>query len=236
MYTEGLGLDRDKVIELLSWPETVARAIEDYLNILVSDPQAVGSLYHRFIIDFALQPFEADRLLASQIVWLLTQYTRWRNSSGDENQEVFRQVRAMKQREENTPTDNESLPYFLKALAAFPDPADPSPIESIAPPIDFANRGSQQAEPTHIVTEARVKLLTPGARAIAAAYALQKAGKRVSILGACRMAKVDRNNLKNKFPEVVKAIIAMGKPDRTPRSGVRDRRTGEVLAVDEGED
>lgn len=78
--------------------------------------------------------------------------------------------------------------------------------------------------------------LTPPARAIAAAYDLQKEGKPVSLRAACEQAKVDRANLRKRHPDAVRTIEALSSPDRTIRRGVRDRRTGDVDGWDSGDD
>lgn len=74
--------------------------------------------------------------------------------------------------------------------------------------------------------------LTPPARAVAAAYDLKREGKPVSLRAACERAKVDRANLRKRYPQVVKVIEGMSLADRAPRRGFRDRRTGSPDAVD----
>jgi len=78
--------------------------------------------------------------------------------------------------------------------------------------------------------------LTPGGRAIAAAYELQREGKPVSLRAACKRAKVDRHNLRCRFPEAVATIEALSRPAIAPRRGGRDRRTGDVDGWDSGDD
>jgi hypothetical protein len=77
--------------------------------------------------------------------------------------------------------------------------------------------------------------LTPAARAIAAAYDLQKEGKRVSVKAACDRAGVDRGHLREKYPEAITAIRKIATPGRTPHRGTLDRRTGIVDALDDRE-
>jgi hypothetical protein len=76
----------------------------------------------------------------------------------------------------------------------------------------------------------------PASRVVAAAYTLQKAGKPVSVRAACKAAGVDRNNLAANHPEIVKLIEQLAEPDRKPRSGLRDRRTGNLDGCDDPED
>lgn len=77
---------------------------------------------------------------------------------------------------------------------------------------------------------------TPGAHAIAAAYELQKEGKPVSLNAVCKRAGVDRGNLRRNYPEAIQIIKTLGSPDRSPRRGVRDHRTGDIDGVDDDED
>jgi hypothetical protein len=74
--------------------------------------------------------------------------------------------------------------------------------------------------------------LTPPARAVAAAYDLKREGKPVSLRAACERAGVDRGNLRKRYPEAIATIEAMSHADRDLRSGLRDRRTGNIDAVD----
>jgi hypothetical protein len=48
--------------------------------------------------------------------------------------------------------------------------------------------------------------LKPGSRAMAAAVQLKKEGKPVSLNSACKLARVDRDNLRRNHPQVVQAI------------------------------
>jgi hypothetical protein len=75
--------------------------------------------------------------------------------------------------------------------------------------------------------------LSPAARAIAAAYDLQKEGKPVNLKSACDRARVDRGHLRKKYPEAVKMIRQINTADRTPKRGVRDRRSGDIDAIDD---
>jgi hypothetical protein len=77
---------------------------------------------------------------------------------------------------------------------------------------------------------------TPPARALAAALDLQKEGNPVSLRAVCERAGVDRANLRSNYPDAVSAIRLMMAPDRTPKRGVRNVRTGGFDAVDDSED
>ncbi len=100
-----------------------------------------------------------------------------------------------------------------------------------APEAPEVSRTANEAAPV-----ARPEELTPPARAIAAAYDLQKEGKPVSLRAACDKAKVDRANLRRRYPDAVKAIEALSEADRAPRRGVWDRRTGDVDGWDSDDD
>jgi hypothetical protein len=82
-------------------------------------------------------------------------------------------------------------------------------------------------------SELAIRPETPAARALAAAYALPREGKPVSLRAACERAGVDRANLKLNYPEAADAIRRMAAPDRTPRRGGRNRRIGDIEAVDD---
>ena len=71
---------------------------------------------------------------------------------------------------------------------------------------------------------------------MAAAYELQKERKPISLRAACDRAGVDRANLRENYPEAAEAVRRMKTPDRKLRRGVRNRRTGDIDAVDDGED
>jgi len=78
--------------------------------------------------------------------------------------------------------------------------------------------------------------LTPPARAVAAAYDLQREGKPISLKAACKRAGVDRANLRERYPEAAEMIRRMGSLNRAPRRGMVDRRTGNLDAVEDLED
>jgi hypothetical protein len=78
--------------------------------------------------------------------------------------------------------------------------------------------------------------LTPGAKAIAAALDLKREGTPVSLKAACDRAKVDRKNVRERYPDAVKAIKALAAPDGSPRRGFRDRRTGSSDVMDEADE
>jgi hypothetical protein len=95
---------------------------------------------------------------------------------------------------------------------------------------------SNPAESPKAPAESRSAAMTPGARAVAAAYDLKQKGKPVSLRTVCEASGVDRANLRKNYPGETKIIKAMASPDRTPRRGFRDRRTGDVEAMDFGDD
>jgi hypothetical protein len=75
----------------------------------------------------------------------------------------------------------------------------------------------------------------PG-KALVAAYTLRRDGLRISLKAVCQRARIDRGNLRKRHPGIVKMIRDMSTPDRAPRRGTRDRRTGEIDGVDDPED
>jgi hypothetical protein len=112
-------------------------------------------------------------------------------------------------------------------------PSDSTGSERVQPANQPAVQASAEVTKAEQVREARLK---PGARAIAAAYELKKEGRPVSLNAACKRARVDRDNLRRNHPEAVRTIKALSAPDRPPRRGTRDQRTGDIDAVDEAED
>ena len=73
--------------------------------------------------------------------------------------------------------------------------------------------------------------LSAGSRALAAALDLLAEGIPVSGNAACKRAGVCRKNVRKTHPKAWKAIKAMASPDRNPRRGVFDRRSGNVEAI-----
>jgi hypothetical protein len=73
---------------------------------------------------------------------------------------------------------------------------------------------------------------SPAIRVVAAAYALRKEGKAVSLRAACERARADRASLRKGHPEIVALVKTMATPDRSPSRGAIDRRTGDVDAWD----
>lgn len=71
---------------------------------------------------------------------------------------------------------------------------------------------------------------------MAAAYALRKSGKAVSVRSACKAARVDRKHLAVKYPEAIEIIERLAEPDRKPPRGSIDRRTGSFDAWDDPDD
>lgn len=104
--------------------------------------------------------------------------------------------------------------------------------ESPAGSTDEPPRGKKTASPKSRSGATSPKM-TPGARAIAAAYELRLDKQPVSLNAACKKARVDRENLRENYPEAVEVIRALGLADQAPRRGVVDRRTGQIEAVDE---
>ena len=102
-----------------------------------------------------------------------------------------------------------------------------------------ASADGSAARPANGAVAAPVRVrngeLSPASKAIAAAYDLKKAGKLMSLTAVCRLARVDRNNLRQRFPDIIGIIQEMAAPDRTPRRGVRDKRTGMTNAIDDGD-
>jgi len=86
------------------------------------------------------------------------------------------------------------------------------------------------AIPSLPVASSKLNDETVPIKAMAAAYALNREGKPVSVRAACKRARVDRKNLVDNYPETVALIEALAKPDRALRRGIRDRRTGDVDA------
>src|SRR5208337_793464 len=78
--------------------------------------------------------------------------------------------------------------------------------------------------------------LTPPARAVAAAYDLQREGKPISLKAACKRAGVDRANLRKLYPEAARIIAGLAAPDGKPPRAIHDRRTGNIDALDETDD
>jgi hypothetical protein len=105
-------------------------------------------------------------------------------------------------------------------------------LETVSPPEASETNQAPAAAPASGSKAA----LTPGARAVAAAYDLQKERKPISIRAACDRAAVDRAHLRDKYPEAVDAIRRMKTPGRSPRAGLRDKRTGDIDAVDDSDD
>ncbi len=108
-------------------------------------------------------------------------------------------------------------------------PADLSKLVTATP------SGNATAATNGRTSEAPAKL-TPPARAVAAAYDLQREGKPISLKAACERAGVDRKNLRELHPEAARTIAALAAPDRTPRRAIRDPRTRNLDALDETED
>jgi hypothetical protein len=76
----------------------------------------------------------------------------------------------------------------------------------------------------------------PAIRAVAAALALRKHGKPVSVRAACTAARVDRKNLAANHPQTIEFIEKLAEADRKPPSGKHDRRTGILDGREDPED
>lgn len=72
-------------------------------------------------------------------------------------------------------------------------------------------------------------------RATAAAYALLREGKRVSIKAVCDRADLDRSHLMKRYPKAVAIIKQIGAPTRDLRRGSKTR-DGQIEAADDGEE
>ncbi len=81
--------------------------------------------------------------------------------------------------------------------------------------------------------EASVPDLSVPARALGAAFDLQREGKPVSVRAACKRGGVDRKHLRERHPEVASIIENMPLAGPRPDPGFRDRRTmGIEAAID----
>jgi hypothetical protein len=105
----------------------------------------------------------------------------------------------------------------------------PSEVVRLMPLMDALLRLAQSkaASPAALGRTPR-PTLDPAGRAVGAAYALQRAGKPVSVRAACKDAGVDRNNLAVRHPEIVQLLEKMAKADRSPPTKATDRRTGNL--------
>jgi hypothetical protein len=99
----------------------------------------------------------------------------------------------------------------------------------------LARASTPEADPpaSGTVTPEAPADLSPPARAVAAAYDLKKEGKRVNLKAACVRGNVDRGHLREKYPEAVETIRQIATPDRTPKRGIRDPRSGDIDAIDD---
>jgi len=113
------------------------------------------------------------------------------------------------------------------------EPADPNASGIVTPeaPAELPHRDNDRPAIASGTTT-----LDPAARAVAAAYALRKEGKPVSVRAACKAAGVDRSNLIARHPETVRLIEQLAEPDREPPSGKHDRRTENLDAWDDPDD
>lgn len=114
-----------------------------------------------------------------------------------------------------------------EAPNARPPADEPSGTEAAAAPTEL-RPADRQADGANVNDT-----LTPAGRALAAAYDLKREGKAVSLRAACDRAGVDRAHLRRKYPEAAAAIGRMATPDRMPRRGVHNRRTGDIDGVDD---
>jgi hypothetical protein len=98
---------------------------------------------------------------------------------------------------------------------------------------DLASPKAPATEPQAKGLKDRAKDVTREALALGAALDLKKEGKPVSLRAVCKRAGVDRKNLRERHPDTVRAIEALAQPDRAPRRGAHDRRTGNLDAIDD---
>jgi len=123
---------------------------------------------------------------------------------------------------DRSPVCFEILPGLLED--AEPAPAPPIEAPAASKPKGKAVSGKLDDEPIPV-------------KAMAAAYALKREGKPVSLRAVCeRAGGIDRANLSKRHPETAALIEALSKADRAPKRGVRDRRTGDVDAWDSDAD
>jgi len=132
----------------------------------------------------------------------------------------------------------ESVRLHAQPAAALEGTETPAPTASgnQAPPPPEAPALAAPGRKRKAPTASGTTTIGPAARAVAAALALRKEGKPVSIRAACAAAGADRKNLAAKHPESIKLIKQLGKPDRTPPKGGIDRRTKGLDAFYEPDD
>jgi hypothetical protein len=118
--------------------------------------------------------------------------------------------------------DGCELPPELRSVVEVHTTSGATPLPEAAAPIAAGN-----GKP-----DSGIATLDPASRAVAAAHELHKAGKPVSVRAACRIARVDRKNLAARHPETIELIERLGEPDRTPRKGRIDPRTGNLDAYE----
>jgi hypothetical protein len=120
---------------------------------------------------------------------------------------------------------------IVEAMKSLQEPA--AQTEAAVPRPEPTDRIAERGDTSGTSVASREADLTPPARAIAAAYDLQREEKPVSLRAACERAKVDRANLRKRYPEAVKTIEALSLSQVKPRRGATDRRTGTVHALDD---
>ena len=218
---------------------------QNNLGELSADFERDSAMWLAVNAEFNLTKSETDQLTTSRVAYLFRQLHRLRNATTDEDrQQVLTEVSCLRdQLAGNIGDPPLGGKIFLRALSVFPAPKAAVIPASVAvtpeaPSVAMAPeapppQGEQESAAT---TTAGITALDPAIRAVAAAYALLKAGKPVTIRSVCKAAGVDRKNLTAKHPETIKLIEQLGEPDRKPPSGKHDRRTGNLDALDDSED
>jgi hypothetical protein len=126
-----------------------------------------------------------------------------------------------------------NIPRVKALLRELAEAADALPIGSDGPSkgeeqVSIAPAAPPEGNQAH--EGSAETTMTPGARALAAAYHLSREGKRVSVKAAAELAGVDRSHLIKKYPEAVAAIKKLGAPDHAPPRGEKGGGTGTMEA------
>jgi hypothetical protein len=103
----------------------------------------------------------------------------------------------------------------------------PAPICVLEPP------PAQSPVSGHQERRASVVVHKPASLVYAAAIDLKKEGKPVSLNAACKRAGVDRKNIAKRHPEVANAIRMLADPYQLLPRAIRDRRTGNLDAIED---
>ena len=111
-------------------------------------------------------------------------------------------------------------------------PASPAASGTSAPPPSGTEAAGNPA-PTIPLAESSEARMNPGSLALAAAYQMARDGKRVTLAGACRHARVDRGHVREKYPESHKAIMTLAKQKPPATRGTKDARTRRIDGIDD---